>query len=153
MAHHDQLTGIYNRQSFNELILEHMHKDTALLLFDLDFFKKVNDTYGHQVGDEVLKTFVKRISAKIRKGDIFARWGGEEFVLVLRDTPYARVLRIADELRETIEVTPFEQAGTITCSIGVSFYQEGESQESWFERVDQALYKAKENGRNRVEVY
>lgn len=152
MAHHDQLTGIYNRQSFNEMILELMKTDTALLLFDLDFFKKVNDTYGHQVGDEVLKTFVKRISSKIRKGDIFARWGGEEFVLVLQSTPHKRVMQIAEELRGTIEATPFETAGTITCSIGVSFYQDGEGHTQWFERVDEALYKAKENGRNRVEI-
>jgi diguanylate cyclase (GGDEF)-like protein len=158
MARHDSLTGIFNRQSFNESIthdllqqVSHKHS-SSLLMFDLDLFKKVNDTYGHKRGDEVLKTFVKIISHNIRTNDIFARWGGEEFVLLLIDTSEQTAIIIANNLREKIANTKFEEVEHITCSIGLSSYKEGDSAESWFLRVDTALYKAKENGRDRVEV-
>ena len=158
MARHDALTGIFNRQSFNEALTHdllqqesHSH-NSSLLMFDLDFFKKVNDTYGHQVGDDVLVTFAKTISRNIRSNDVFARWGGEEFVLLLVGTPEETALTIANNLRKRIENTNFAGAGKITCSIGLSTYIQDDTVETWFARVDEALYKAKENGRNRVEV-
>ena len=158
MARHDALTAIFNRQSFNESIthdllqqLSHSH-NSSLLMFDLDLFKRVNDTYGHQVGDEVLISFSQIITKSIRANDIFARWGGEEFVLLLIGTPEDTATTIANTLREKIQTSDFDKAGTITCSIGLSTYCTGDTVESWFTRVDEALYKAKENGRNRVEI-
>jgi len=158
MARHDPLTGLYNRQSFNESIsldlaeqLTHPH-NSSLLMFDLDFFKRVNDTYGHQVGDEVLIQFSKIISDHIRSNDIFARWGGEEFVLLLIGIPEDVAFKIANNLREHIALAYFEKVGHITCSVGLSSYKDDPSVEEWLQRVDEALYKAKANGRNRVEV-
>jgi diguanylate cyclase (GGDEF)-like protein len=158
MARHDVLTGIFNRQSFNEAIsydilqqLSHSH-NSSLLMFDLDFFKKVNDTYGHQVGDDVLVLFSQTITENIRTNDIFARWGGEEFVLLLVGIPEETAIVIANNLREKIANTNFSSAGKITCSVGLSTYILDDTVESWFTRVDEALYKAKANGRNRVEV-
>jgi len=158
MARHDTLTGVYNRQSFNESIYqdilyqEHTTHASSLLLFDLDYFKKVNDTYGHQFGDEVLRVFANTISHSIRQNDIFARWGGEEFVLLIIGTTEDMALCIAEKLREQIASLEFKEMGSITCSIGLSQYKDGDTPESWLSRVDEALYKAKEQGRNRVEV-
>ncbi len=158
MARHDPLTGLFNRQSFNEAIsldlaeqLTHPH-NSSLLMFDLDFFKRVNDTYGHQVGDDVLIRFSKIISDHIRSNDIFARWGGEEFVLLLVGIPEDVAFKIANNLREYIALAHFEKVDQITCSVGLSSYKNDPNIEEWLQRVDEALYKAKANGRNRVEV-
>ena len=158
MAYHDNLTGIYNRQYFNESISRTIHdlytskSSASLLMLDLDFFKKVNDTYGHQVGDDVLITFTKTISKNIRNNDIFARWGGEEFVLLLNYTDEASAFKVAQTLREKIAAVDFAEAGHITCSIGLSQFKATDSVDAWLARVDKALYAAKENGRNRVEI-
>jgi len=158
MAYHDNLTNIYNRQYFNESISKTIHDlqknkiSACLLMLDLDFFKKVNDTYGHQVGDDVLVQFSKSISDNIRANDIFARWGGEEFVILLNYTDEKTAYKVAQTLREKIAHINFKEAGQITCSIGLSQFQENDSADAWLSRVDRALYEAKENGRNRVEV-
>jgi len=158
LAYHDSLTNIYNREYFNEAVHQILldsktKKSTAtLLMLDLDLFKRVNDTYGHQVGDEVLIKFTQVISKNIRITDVFARWGGEEFVLLLNDTPQETALIVANSIREKIKHTHFSQVKTITCSIGLSEYKKEESTEEWIKRVDNALYKAKENGRDRVEA-
>ena len=158
LANHDTLTKIFNRQSFNEKIATDIinqnintHK-SSLLMFDLDFFKRVNDTYGHQVGDNVLIQFTKIITNNIRDNDVFARWGGEEFVLLLIGTPISTAITVANNLRQRVQEDTFAQVGTITCSVGISKYIIGDSTEEWLSRVDEALYKAKENGRNKVEV-
>ena len=157
MATHDNLTNIYNRQYFNENLMHSIYESSkkdissSLLMLDLDFFKKVNDTYGHQVGDEVLIKFTQVISENIRDNDFFARWGGEEFVLLLNGVNRENALKIAEHLREKIAHTSFNQAGVITCSIGLSEYKNQDTPESWLSRVDIALYQAKENGRDRVE--
>jgi len=157
MATHDNLTAIYNRQHFNDKLAQSIYEATvsktnySLLMLDLDFFKNVNDTYGHQVGDDVLIKFTQVISQNIRDEDLFARWGGEEFVVLLNSVNLKKALKIAESLREKIAHSDFSQVGNITCSIGVSEYQEEDTPESWLSRVDIALYKAKENGRDRVE--
>jgi len=158
MAYHDNLTGIYNRQYFNESIsrtiydLQQNDSYTSLLMLDLDFFKKVNDTYGHQVGDDVLIKFTQIITHNIRANDIFARWGGEEFLLLLNYTDETTAYKVAQSLREKVSLVDFKEAGQITCSIGLSQFKENDSADTWLSRVDKALYKAKENGRNRVEI-
>ena len=158
MAYHDNLTGIYNRQYFNESIsrtiydLQKTKSSTSLLMLDLDFFKKVNDTYGHQVGDDVLIKFTKTITQSIRNNDVFARWGGEEFVLLLNYTDEDTAYKVAETLREKISLVNYKEAGQITCSIGLSQFKENDTVDAWLSRVDKALYEAKENGRNRVEI-
>jgi len=157
MATHDNLTNVYNRQFFNQTLSHSIYEASknealySLLMFDLDFFKKVNDTYGHQVGDDVLIKFTQVISENIRDNDIFARWGGEEFVLLLNRVDVTTAIKVAENLRERIAHTDFAQAGFITCSIGLSEYLSDDTPESWLSRADMALYKAKENGRDRVE--
>jgi len=158
MAYHDNLTNIYNRQYFNESISRIIHNlqnnkmSACLLMLDLDFFKKVNDTFGHQVGDDVLIQFTKTITHNIRANDIFARWGGEEFVLLLNYSDDTTAYKVAQTLREKIAHVNFKDAGQVTCSIGLSQFKENDSADTWLSRVDKALYQAKENGRNRVEV-
>ncbi len=158
MAYHDNLTNIYNRQFFNQSIEKTLYlaqkenKISSLLMLDLDLFKQVNDTHGHQIGDDVLVLFTKTISQNIRENDIFARWGGEEFVLLLNGSNEEVAYKVAENLRKKIELTDFGQAGTITCSIGLSQIHANDSSDAWIARVDTALYKAKENGRNRVEI-
>ncbi|MFK5937505.1 MAG: GGDEF domain-containing protein [Sulfurimonas sp.] len=158
LASHDVLTKIYNRQSFNEKIAVDMQNqnlqvhNSSLLMFDLDLFKRVNDTYGHKVGDDVLVKFTQTITNNIRENDVFARWGGEEFVLLLIGTSKVKATSIANHLREKIEKTDFKEAGTITCSVGLSEFLLGDTTLKWLNRADNALYRAKENGRNRVEV-
>ena len=157
-ANHDPLTKIFNRQSFDEKIATDIINQninthySSLLMFDLDFFKRVNDTYGHQVGDDVLIQFTKIITNNIRDNDIFARWGGEEFVLLLIGTPMNTAITIANSLRRRVEEDTFAHVGTLTCSVGISQYVIGDTTQDWLSRVDKALYKAKESGRNRVEV-
>ncbi len=158
MAYHDNLTDIYNRQYFNQSISKGIfeatnnHKLSSLLMLDIDFFKKVNDTYGHQVGDDVLIKFAQTISQNIRTNDIFARWGGEEFVLLLCSTNIETAKKVAQNLVQIISEVDFPGVGQITCSIGISEFRKNDDQETWMTRADEALYKAKENGRNRVEA-
>jgi len=157
LAYHDNLTKIFNRQYFNEIVSQNIFnarydkKKATLLMFDLDFFKRINDTFGHQVGDDVLIKFTEVISNNIRTNDLFVRWGGEEFLLLLNDATRDTSTTVSDYLRTKIENTDFKEAGKITCSIGASEYREGDNIDSWIERVDKALYQAKTNGRNRVE--
>jgi len=158
MAYHDQLTNVYNRQYFHQAVEKGIyeasknHRKSSMIMFDLDFFKKVNDTYGHQVGDEVLIKFAEIINKNVRSKDTFARWGGEEFVLLLCETDKNGALKVANNLVRIVADTEFETVGTVTCSIGLSEFQKEDDLESWMIRADEALYKAKENGRNRAEV-
>ena len=157
-AHHDPLTNIYNRQYFNEIVAQNIFttkykfETPTLLMLDLDYFKNVNDTYGHQTGDDVLVHFTKIISQNIRESDVFARWGGEEFLVLLSTSNTIQAKKVAELLRGKIEEADFKEAGKITCSIGMSQYVEGDTLESWLSRVDKALYEAKDKGRNRVET-
>ncbi len=155
-ATYDALTNIYNRSKFNELINEHYNlfkrynTPLSFAIFDIDFFKKVNDTYGHMIGDETLITFSKTIDDATRETDIFARWGGEEFVLLMPETSIEEAKTAVEHLRKLIEQTHFKKVKTITCSIGISQFNQDDTIDDILMRSDEALYKAKESGRNKV---
>lgn len=153
----DQLTGIYNRRKL-ELELEHelsranrYENSLTLIVIDIDLFKQVNDTYGHQVGDKVLVSVANLIKDNIRRSDILARWGGEEFIIMSTQTALAGALTLAEKVRGLLASCKMDVVGSITASFGVAEYRQNESTESLFKRADTLLYKAKEAGRNRVE--
>ncbi len=156
-AFYDNLTGVYNRNKFDELFeselnrVKRYHNDASIMVLDIDHFKKFNDTYGHLIGDEVLVLLAKTIRNNIRNTDIFARWGGEEFVLLLTETPSDIACKIADNLRVKIEDAHHPKAGQITASFGITQLLASDTIQSAFQRCDQALYMAKAAGRNRVE--
>jgi len=155
----DELTGIYNRRFIFESIKKEISRSErnggiySLMLIDIDFFKKVNDLCGHLGGDEVLKNVASEIKNNIRNMDLFGRFGGEEFILLLPETDLELALLCAERLRKAVESITFPKVGhPITVSIGVGQYSIGETLDDILDRVDKALYKAKNNGRNRVEV-
>ncbi|WP_044404932.1 sensor domain-containing diguanylate cyclase, partial [Rhodopseudomonas palustris] len=153
----DPLTGLFNRAKFDlvlghELIrAERYGTQLALIVYDIDHFKEVNDVHGHQAGDRVLVQLSEIVSCEIRKTDLLARWGGEEFVVVLPATDGMTACLVADKLGRAIAQATFDLVGTITCSFGVSDFVVGDSVETLLARTDNALYRAKINGRNRVE--
>ena len=155
-ALHDKLTGLRNRFYFDQKIGEELDRSDrygshlSLLFFDLDHFKIVNDTFGHDQGDEVLIKLSEIINKRMRKSDVFARWGGEEFVIMMPHTSLEQAVKAAEIIREAIESYVFDTVGIITISIGVAERERHESKEAWFRRVDKALYRAKREGRNRV---
>jgi len=157
-AYFDGLTGIYNRNKLNEffehelLRVERYKHNLSVAILDIDHFKSFNDTHGHLVGDEVLIMLAQAVEKKVRKTDIFARWGGEEFVIIFVETHINAAKISSDNIREHIATLSHKTAGTVTASFGLTQYQEGDTLESLFKRCDDALYVAKENGRNRVEV-
>ena len=154
-ANYDALTKIYNRNMFNRLIdikinkAQEQNTDLVFIILDIDLFKNVNDTYGHLVGDEILKTLSSIIKSKTRENDLFARWGGEEFVLAL-DLSLEKGFAIANNLRSFIEKNNFDVVGKLTCSFGITQFQINDTLDSMILRADNALYKAKEEGRNKV---
>ncbi len=157
----DPLTGLPNRAAWNErLELEFARwqrygGDLLLAVLDVDHFKRVNDGYGHLAGDRVLKIIGTELHKRLRKTDFIARFGGEEFVVLLPNTPYEAGLQLMESLRESIGSCPFHFKGervAITLSAGLTAFSEGDSTERAFERADSALYRAKDSGRNRVEA-
>jgi polar amino acid transport system substrate-binding protein len=153
----DHLTKIINRMKFNILLEQKIKEDKrskvplSIVFFDIDNFKRVNDTYGHITGDEVLILFAKVISENIREEDIFSRWGGEEFIAIFDNCNGKNAIHHAEKLRKIISETSFPKVQEpITCSIGVTEITEADDCDTVILRVDQALYKAKEEGRNRV---
>ena len=156
IAQEDRLTGVFNRAKFDEFVEHEIAKfkrygeEVSLIICDIDHFKQVNDTYGHITGDNVLKSVANVMKEHIRETDILARWGGEEFVILLPNTPLQSAISVAEKIRCDIELTTFETVGRITLSCGVSEIKSGDSEESWFKRSDHALYEAKKAGRNRV---
>lgn len=155
LAYFDNLTGAYTRDFFveNQNIFLNNREDTALVMLDLDHFKKVNDTYGHQVGDLVLKKFVQILKEHTRLNDFIFRWGGEEFLLVIKiENNLKKLSKILEKLRESIETTKFPKTVNITCSMGASFHKKDEKVFFTIKRVDAALYKSKSEGRNKVTI-
>lgn len=154
----DTLTGIANRRKLYAMLSAEIGRagryDLSLsaMMLDIDHFKQVNDMLGHLVGDGVLVELVSLISGMIREQDIFARWGGEEFIILVPSRNLEETRHFAEKLRHAVEGHTFPTVGTLTCSFGVAEYQQNESIESFFKRVDNALYQAKANGRNRVEL-
>jgi len=156
-ATHDSLTELFNRSYFldsiDNLLAEskRYNNDLSVVLFDIDHFKSFNDTYGHLKGDEVLKLVSKTTSANIRKSDILARWGGEEFIVLLPNTNLATAELVAEHLRKQIEqLEVVDVDRDITSSFGVAEFIEGDDHDSIVKRADDALYEAKNNGRNCV---
>lgn len=154
----DSLTGIKNRRKFLDVlqskILEAKRYDTplALIFFDIDHFKRINDTYGHEAGDSVLQELSNIVSSMIRQTDIFARFGGEEFVILVHNNDIRTGRELADKIRSQIERHSFLQWGTVTCSFGVTQFHPDDTAERIIKRADDAMYAAKQAGRNRVEI-
>lgn len=161
MAATDELTGLLNRHAFSILIDKFLAEyrrtpqPIAMLLSDIDHFKRVNDQHGHPVGDRVLVAVTELLAGGLRQSDLAVRWGGEEFLLVLRNCDRAEAIRIAENLCQKIAATPIDVNGLqipVTISIGISEYAGSESPYQTVSRADSALYSAKSGGRNRVEA-
>jgi diguanylate cyclase (GGDEF)-like protein len=152
----DKLTGLYNRVKLDKVLDLEINKmvklqaEISIIFIDIDRFKPINDTYGHQIGDKVLQSFSQVLKNNIRKTDIVGRWGGEEFLIICHEANIEGSLHLAENLRKIIENTSFEYIKELTASFGVASFEDGDSIDSLVERADKALYKAKHNGRNKV---
>lgn len=163
LATRDTLTGLANRRAFLDAVkkeIRQMKRDghvSSLLLIDLDHFKEINDEYGHPTGDGLLKDFARHLESQLRETDTIARWGGEEFIVLLHNTDGERALQVAESLRSRVQGHRFTQAGgllPLTISSGVSEIDvtQEEAFTAAYNRADQALYQAKSGGRNRCQV-
>ena len=154
----DPLTGLSNRRRFNEVLSYEIARsqrfDTplSLILYDIDHFKRINDSYGHQVGDTVLIKLSRFIRERMRATDLLARWGGEEFAVLVPQSDGPMTAQFAEILKASVESTSFDDVGTVTCSFGVAELAPGETAEGFVARADGALYRAKLEGRNRVKL-
>lgn len=156
----DPLTGIFNRVMFEESITIELERyqrymePFSIIMFDIDYFKNINDTYGHEAGDRVLQGIAKCVCGVLRKTDIFARYGGEEFIILLPQTDLRKSLKVGKKLRETVQDTEFSYEGNkvlITVSVGITEVKPSDTEyKTIFNRVDSCMYKAKEGGRNVV---
>ena len=157
LANTDFLTGTSNRRHLYEVLEKEVEwasrsgKPLALIMFDLDHFKQINDTYGHDTGDELLKSVASLVGQNLRKSDWFGRWGGEEFLILAPETTLEKAQSLADRSKLAIETESFK-VDVLTASFGVVTYRPGETAKTLLKRADKALYRAKENGRNRVET-
>ena len=156
LAETDNLTGLSNRHQTNKELdakitefYRYQH-NFALLMIDIDYFKRINDNFGHDVGDYVLQELSRIITKQIRQNDQFSRWGGEEFLIVLPKISLQEACEVADKIRSLIEHYSFKDIDSLTISIGVSTMQEKDTKASLLKRVDDALYAAKDKGRNQV---
>ncbi len=158
LATTDILTGAYNRTSFDEIIereierVKRYNKPLSVIMFDIDHFKQVNDTFGHNVGDAVLKKIAYLVRKILRKVDYFMRWGGEEFIIISAGTDREQAYTLAERIRKRIGNYKFDHIDKITVSCGVAEYTEEDTENSLIKRADDAMYKAKRKGRNRVAV-
>lgn len=154
----DYLTGIANRRTVSRLlqcVVDQTHKAQALvsvILIDIDHFKVINDTFGHAIGDMVLVQVCAILQAHVRPSDMLGRWGGEEFLIVANATDTAEAMQMAERLRAVVATHTFEQVGQVAASFGVATSLRYDTPESLVKRADEALYRAKQGGRNRVEV-
>ena len=158
MALTDALTGAFNRRYFESLaeqaleIWQRYQRPASLLVLDIDHFKQINDSYGHATGDEALKGLVALISQRIRGVDTLCRYGGEEFVVLLAETGAIQAARVAEEIRAKVQAAALAPGPGLTISIGVADLTQASSVEAWVQSADVALYRAKQAGRNRVEI-
>lgn len=158
-ANTDSLTGLMNRAGLDRVLEEEIHRShrysypLSAILIDIDHFKEVNDTYGHQVGDSILKEFSQILSSHIRDVDVVGRWGGEEFLIICSHTNEEGVRVIAENLRHCIEEHSFSIVGNKTASFGIAQYDPSNFAEDLFHKLDRALYCAKDKGRNQVVLY
>jgi diguanylate cyclase (GGDEF)-like protein len=152
----DPLTSLFNRRKFDELLAYEIERNQrykaglSLIMCDIDHFKQINDKFGHNVGDNALKTFSDKVTENLREVDIFARWGGEEFMILMPNANIDSACSVAEKLRKTIENTNIKKVDVLTASFGVTHYNSNDTAESFVKRVDKALYKAKQQGRNTV---
>ena len=154
----DMMTGLFNKGKFKDVI----HKEIALcnavfsslsiIFLDIDHFKGVNDTYGHDAGDYVLIELTKILTSRVRKSDFVARWGGEEFVISLQSATAEQAGTLADNIRIEVESHDFKNTGKQAVSLGVTQYRMNEAQKVFLKRVDEALYETKASGRNKTVV-
>ncbi len=155
----DVLTGIFNRMKFDEILSSEIQRSKrnkvplSMILCDIDHFKQVNDKYGHPAGDKILKRLTKLVSANIRNVDFFARWGGEEFVILSPGTDSEGAAQLAEKIRQKVEHHNFKNPEHITLSFGITSFKTGDIAMKLINRADEAMYRAKENGRNQVQVY
>lgn len=156
MARTDPLTGVFNRQGIEEAIKVGLkewrlhRKPLSIIMLDVDFFKEINDTHGHSVGDRVLAGLSELMQKNIRQDELLARWGGEEFVLVCPNAPLKQAGKLAEKLRSLVEGHRFENNIKVTVSVGVATLTDGETLDQLFVRADKALYQAKHAGRNQI---
>ncbi len=156
LAATDPLTGAFNRRYFLNLIEPEISRaqrydhPLTLIMFDIDYFKRVNDDYGHEQGDEVLKTMTARVRQRLRHSDVFVRWGGEEFLILAVETALQPAVALTEILWAALRDAPFPSIGAVTASFGVTEYQPGETLDQWLKRVDDLMYQAKTTGRDRI---
>lgn len=152
----DGLTGILNRKRFEDALEQEIgkavryHKPLSLIMMDVDGFKEINDRHGHIIGDKILKQIARLVSDNIRIYDLFARWGGEEFTILVIETDLDKAAQLAEKLRKVIADGAFEIDSAVTCSFGVVQFKKPERSEDFIQRADEAMYGAKHTGRNRV---
>jgi diguanylate cyclase (GGDEF)-like protein len=158
MARTDPLTGVLNRKGLADELLRLARLGgesifpLTLVFIDIDHFRRVNDGWGHELGDQVIRGLATLVRAAVQRDDLFARWGGEEFILVFRDMPALEARAVAERLRERISHHEWPEELKVTCSFGVAEWHGGEDLNEGVRRADEAMYRAKQNGRNRVEV-
>lgn len=152
----DHLTGIYNRLKVSQIMRDEIVRarrygvKLSLIIFDIDHFKGFNDTYGHDRGDFVLTETVQTVLPLIRESDIMARWGGEEFLILLPETEGEAAFNLAERLRKAVAAHGYAETGAVTCSFGTAEYRRNEEEDAWIKRGDEALYQAKRGGRNKT---
>lgn len=158
LAHTDPLLGIPNRRQMHRLIQREIHcaedglQPAVMIMFDVDHFKQVNDTYGHEAGDLVLRAIIGSVSQTLRSTDVVGRWGGDEFIVLARVADLAQAHQVAQRLSEAVAERLSDRFLTVTISVGVAPYHPGDTVSSWVRRADRALYNAKASGRNQVVV-
>ena len=155
----DKLTQLYNRLKLDEMLTRELCRAKrygskfSIILCDIDYFKSVNDLYGHQVGDKVLVEFAKVLKNNLRKSDVLGRWGGEEFLIIMPENGIEEAEMLADKLCKRISEHEFPVVKQVTCSFGIAAYQTGDTEDTLLARADKALYEAKQGGRNRIMLY
>ncbi len=158
LAFNDYLTGLPNRRGLERILQDEVerarryNRPLSVVMVDLDHLKRINDTFGHDAGDRTLQEVAGLLAGELRRTDRVGRWGGEEFIIVAPETDRKAAWVLAQRLKETLENHPFDQVGTVTASWGVASFRPSDTVESLIKRADEALYRAKTAGRNRVEV-
>ena len=158
IARTDPLTGALNRKGLADELMrivrlgEGQTFPMTLVFIDIDHFKRINDAHGHGTGDQVIRGLAQLVRSAVQRDDLFARWGGEEFLLVFRDTPGLEGRNIAERLRERIASAQWPEGLRVTCSFGVAEWHRGEDLNDGIKRADEAMYRAKQEGRDRVEI-
>lgn len=158
LSHKDKLTNLFNRHYLDTILAEYENRLEddfifGIVLIDIDKFKNINDTYGHQVGDEVLKVMAEILSLNVRKIDVVGRWGGEEFMCIINVDNKTSLYQIAENLRQIIEKTHIETVNNITASFGCALAEKNITTEKLIQNADKVLYEAKKTGRNKVLIY